>query len=103
VQTHPQKFLFVENSGEIPENLDNNYENPNEILKYLGKIPENLGKHGAQRFLTKSCTQRLQRNKCRHFLRSHQKNGRHFIGKFRKIWVKIFCIPKDLLAPTPIP
>jgi len=34
VQAHPQKSLFVENLGKISEN-------PN-------KIPENLGKNGAQ-------------------------------------------------------
>jgi len=43
VQAHPQKFGFVE----IP-----------------GKIPENLGKHGTQRFLTSNnCAQRFRKNK----------------------------------------
>jgi len=41
VQAHPQKFLFVENLGKIPENL-------NKIPKYLGHNPENLVKNGAQ-------------------------------------------------------
>jgi len=35
VQAHPQKCGFV--------------ENPNKIPKYLGKIPENSRKNGAQR------------------------------------------------------
>jgi len=37
----------------------------------------------------------------------HHKNGRqklydNFFGKFGKIWIKILCTPKDLLASTPM-
>jgi len=51
VQTHPQKFWFVENPAKIPENVGKKSENlgkiaenPNKIPKHLGKILENLGK-----------------------------------------------------------
>ena len=64
VQAHPQKFLFVEYPGKIPENLGKIPENPNKIPKYLGKIPENLGKNGAHRCLpSKKGAQGLQKNK----------------------------------------
>ena len=88
VQEHPQKFWFV--------------ENPN-------KIPENLGKNGAQCCLTsKNATQGLQKNRWRpYFWRSHHKNGwqklhNNFLGTFGKNWAKILCTPKNLLAPTPM-
>jgi len=42
VQLHSQKFWFVENPGEICENL-------RKILENLGKLSENTGKNGAQR------------------------------------------------------
>jgi len=52
VQAHSPKFWFVENLGKILENFGKIPENPNKILKFLEKIPENLGKNGAQRCLT---------------------------------------------------
>jgi len=41
------------------------------------------------------------------FLDVPPKNGQqklhdNFLGKFGKIWAKIFCTPKTLLAPTPM-
>jgi len=87
--------------GKIPEN-------PNKIPKYLGKILENLGKNGAQHCLTLN----MAPNVCRttsedHILEVTPKNGRqnlhdNFLRKFGKICAKIFCTPKNLLAPTPI-
>jgi len=50
--------------GKISENFGKIPENPNKILKYLGEIPENLSKNGAQRCLTsKNGAQGLQKNK----------------------------------------
>jgi len=76
--------------GKIPEN-------PNKIPKYLGKIPENLGK-----MAPKVCRKTREDPV---FGRSHHKNRRqklhdNVFGKFGKIWAKIFCTPKNLLAPT---
>jgi len=116
VKAHPQKFWFVENEnlgkicenfGKIPENPNKIPENPNKIPENLGKIPENLGKNGAQHCLTsKNGAQGLQKNKWRPFVwRSHHKNGQqklhdNFLVEFGKIWAKILCAPKNLLAPT---
>ena len=97
VQDHPQKFWFVESPG---------------------KIPENLGKNGAQCCLTsKNGAQRLQKN-MKAFLEvtpkkvfsswslwekiSRQKSHNSFLGKFGEIRAKILRIPKILLAPTPM-
>jgi len=43
-----------ENLGKIPEN-------PNKILKYLSKIPENTVKNGAQHYLTSKMAPNVRR------------------------------------------
>jgi len=75
-------------------------QNPGKIPKYLSKIPENLGKYGAQRcFTLKNGAQGLQKNKGRPFFGGHITKT---VGKSCTItfWAKIFCTPKNLLAPT---
>jgi len=42
-----------------------------------------------------------------HFLEVRPKHGRknlpdNFLGKFGKIWAKILCTPKNVLAPAPV-
>jgi len=56
---------------------------------------------------------KLSPNVCRktsedHFLKGHTKKrsakvAQNFLGKFGKIWAKILCTPKNLIAPTPMP
>jgi len=90
VQAHPQKFGFVE----IP-----------------GKIPENLGKHGTQRFLTSNnCAQRFRKNKWRPFFGIHTKRGLHdlcwgkFVGKSRTttFWASLGIVGHKSFAPQKI-
>jgi len=74
------------------------------IFEILGKIPEYLGKNGAQRSLiSKNGAQRLQKNKRRPFFGGHTKKrsakvGRQLFGQVREN----FCTPKNLLASTPV-
>jgi len=54
----------------------------------------------------------LSPNVCRktsedHFLKGHTKKrsakvAQNFLGQFGKIWAKILCTPKNLIAPTPM-
>ena len=55
---------------------------------------------------------KLSPNVCRktsedHFLKGHTKKrsakvAQNFLGQFGKIWAKILCTPKNLIAPTPM-
>jgi len=101
VQTHPQTFSFVENLGNIPENLgkisenlDKMFENPSKISENLDKFPENPGKNGkngAPHFLSsKNGARRLLKNTLRHFFLEGRSNiglcdlgGRKFLSKSR--------------------
>ena len=87
-------------------------------VENLGKIPENLGKNGAQRCLTsKNGAQRLQKNTIKTFFGGHtksknscslwekvcgQKAQKNFSGKFGEIRAKILRTSKNLPAPTPM-
>jgi len=111
VHAHPQKFWFVENPGNIYENVHKTPEN-------LGILPKNAGKNGAQRCLISknwlpTCAESLEDL----FWRSSQKKGfvicaggnirtngcpktfRACLGKFGQ---NIFRTPKHLLVPTPM-
>jgi len=87
--------------GKFPENLS-------KIPKYLGKIRENRDIMAPNIvWLQKTGSQGLQKNTWRPFWETHHKNGGqkfhdNFLGKFAKIWAKMLCTPKNLLAPTSI-
>ena len=58
-------------------------------------------------YLKKLSPQRLQDNKWRPFFKGHTKKRsaklhKNFLGKIGKIWAKILCTPKNLIAPTPM-
>ena len=104
VKANLQKFWFVENPRKIPENWGKISENPNKSLIYLDKIPENLGKNGANVvWLWKMALKVCRKNKWRPFLlRSHHKTGRqklhdNFLGKFGNIWAKSSAPPNICL------
>jgi len=88
-----------ENLGKILEILGKIPENPNKTLNYLKQHPWKSGQKWRPTFEEKQVKTI--------FWRSHQKNGPqeledNFLGKFGKIWAKIHCTPKNLLAPTPM-
>jgi len=64
----------------------------------LAKIPENLGKMALNVFRKTSEVHVLEVTPKNRSAKLHNK----FLGKFEKIWAKILCTPKNLLAPTPI-
>jgi len=84
-----------------------------EICENLRKIPENLGKIGAQRGLIwKNGAQFWQKHIKSFFWRSPQKNvglrkclhkkwPKNFSGKFGEVQAKILRTPQNLPAPTP--
>ena len=101
MQAHPEKFRFCENPGTIPGNWG-------KICENLCKISENLGKNGAQHYLTSN----MAPNVCRktsenHYFGGHTKKrsakcARQIFAQVWEIWAKIFCTPQNLLAPTPM-
>ena len=78
LQAHPKNFWFV--------------KNPGQIHKYLGKLPQNLDKTGAQHV--------FDFKKCPPTFREKDKSHNNVSGKSEEIRSKILRTPKNLLAPT---
>ena len=105
----PPKIVIIWKFGQnlliFGQNFWKSEQDPQISRKYLWKFGQQWGP-------TLFYFKKLSPNVCRktsedHFLKGRTKNGRqklhkNFLGKFRKIWAKILCTPKNVIAPTPM-
>jgi len=105
----PKRFYLSKIRAKYRENLGKIYENVHKIPVILDKLPENTDKHGPQRCLIlKNWRPTREESHEDLFLEvipkmmkySHKELPETFSGKFREIWAKILCTPKNLTAPT---